>query len=131
MKNKDIERVITQKRAYKSSSFLFRWGEKYKNDDVQKMVKTEKVAKNIAILTPKKYFTTAVDRNKARRRIKAVFVANLKDFLGKNWSKGLKSIEIVITVNQTIKTLKYKDILEESKQVLLKSGIIQSVTQLN
>lgn len=107
MQNKDIEYVITQGRAFKSSSFLLKMAKNIGN-----------VKKNVSIIAPKKQFTTAVLRNKARRRLKGIFLkAGLK--FGKEHC-------FVFTLNKTILSLQPSELNSEFEQFLLKNAILKS-----
>jgi ribonuclease P protein component len=106
MKNKEIEYTITQGRAYKSSSFLLKTAQNKAN-----------LAKNIAIIVPKKQFTTAVLRNGARRRVKGVLTK-----LGVKFSKDFY---YVFVVNKNITTRTFQELIIEFEHFLSKNGILR------
>lgn len=122
MKGLEIQGVI-QKRAYKSSSFLLRWSKKVPD--------TRKTAKNIAILTPKKVFKTAVERNRARRRLKYAFSQVFNRLIKKEGGQRVKKtllneVFVVITANKTALSVKNKDLIPEIELILNESGIINA-----
>ena len=108
MNNKQVVTIITQGRAYRSSSFLLKMAE---NKD--------KIKRNTSFITPKKQFKTAVQRNKARRVLKA---AILKCFEGK---KALnKDFLYVFTLNTHILSLPFTQLVEEFKIFSAKNDIL-------
>lgn len=111
MKNKDITKVITQGRAFKSGSFLLKTSEN-----------TENVAKNIAFIASKKIFKTAVLRNKVKRKLKAAIVSVKKK------EKGLKldkSTLFIFTGYESILDRKQADLAVEMENILQKSGMLK------
>jgi ribonuclease P protein component len=108
MKNQDIQYILGQKRAYKSSSFLL-------YIDKRSDYKT----RNVAIILSKKKFRTAVLRNKIRRKIKkALQNMNISDFL--------YNFFIVFNVlSHSIDTISSLDLENEIKTILVKSGTIK------
>ncbi len=136
MKGLEIQEVI-QKRAYKSSSFLLRWsfknqilGMSLQNLGQNTGYKKQNTVKNIAILTPKKVFKTAVERNRARRILRSAINTSLKSLLGDSDSKmtinkAILDKYIVITANKTVLNVKNDVLLAEMKNVLNESGIIK------
>ncbi len=110
MKNKDVINVITQGRAYKSSSFLLKMA---KNID--------KLVKNSAYICPKKQFPTAVLRNKARRKFKAAITSitqGLKRSLQKDYL-------YVFTIHKNILNLNFAEIKQELEHFVAKNDILK------
>lgn len=124
MKTKDITKVITQGRAYKSSSFLLKIGkEPFKGpDDLSKTSSGGKSVKNIAILCSKKVFKTAVIRNKARRRIRSAYLAVKKE-LGDRLV--YKNTFLVFTAHDTVLTVDFLSLKSEMRNILEKSGMLK------
>ncbi len=108
MNNKQVVTIITQGRAYRSSSFLLKMAE---NKD--------KIKRNTSFLTPKKQFKTAVQKNKARRVLKA---AILKCFESK---KALnKDFLYVFTLNSSVLNTSFGNLVEEFKIFAAKNDIL-------
>jgi ribonuclease P protein component len=120
MKNEEISAVITQGRAYKSSSFLF------KTLDLSHISKEDRLNKEpsnskISFLAPKKTFKLATERNKARRRAKAALIKALsKSF--KKLNNGDKYL--LFSLNKAILKVKMEELTTEMTQILQESGII-------
>ncbi len=110
MKSAEISTLITQGRAYKSSSFLFKV---LKNND--------NLISKPGFVVSKKTFKTAVLRNKARRRLKA---ALNKVILKKN--KAFLAYKMIFLINQSILTVEFSQLTEEIRNVFEKSDIITS-----
>lgn len=102
--------LITQKRAYKSSSFLLKT---LKNKD--------NITSKPGYITSKKVFKTAVERNKAKRRLKAaintVYKANNKVFCEN---------KMIFIINRDIFKTKITDLISEIKTIFKKSDIIKT-----
>jgi ribonuclease P protein component len=79
MKNQDITKVISKKRAYKTSSFLVFVDDNNSSGGVEvsnaekKGIEKIKIKRNVSYLAPKKIFKTAVLRNKVKRLIRESF----------------------------------------------------------
>jgi len=122
MKDAEISVLITQGRAYKSSSFLFKTLKNKDYIDNNKELKPLNSAHktvSVAFLTPKKAFKKAVLRNKARRRAQAAFSSVLL-----NNKAYIKDISIIFMLSPTVLTLDMTELKEEVRQALQKSGII-------
>lgn len=110
MQNKDVINVITQGRAYKSSSFLLKMA-----------VNKDKLRKSVSILSPKKQFPTAVLRNKARRRMKALI-----NYIVSNQNTPLnKDYLYVFTLNKSILVEDFSKCRTEIEQFVAKNDILR------
>lgn len=110
MQNKDVINVITQGRAFKSSSFLLKMAS---NKDF--------LRKNVAILSPKKQFSTAVLRNRARRRMKALI-----NYLDSLLKKPLnKEYLYVFTLNKNLLKDKFAQYRLEIEHFVSKNDILK------
>ncbi len=106
MNNKDITKVISQSRAFKSGSFLLKVSEN-----------TDGIKRNIAYLVSKKVFKTAVSRNNAKRRIKSALVNIYKN---KDVKSELSKKLLVFTIFDTITDKQISDIEKDLVEVLNK-----------
>ena len=106
-----VERIMTQGRAVKSASFLFKFIQNEQEKPVNKDI--------FAFLTSKKNFPKAVDRNRARRRGRAALSRALKQFKAIN-----KGIYGVFLLNKTVDSISFYDFVAEIQQVLIKNGIL-------
>jgi ribonuclease P protein component len=101
MNNKDITKVISQSRAFKSGSFLLKVSDN-----------PEGIKRNIAYLASKKVFKTAVSRNKVKRKLRAALI--------KVYKKELSKKLLVFTIFDTITSKKTIDIENDLVEVINK-----------
>lgn len=101
-----VAEVMTQGRAVKSASFLFRYIEGGKNDSFY------------SFIASKKNFPTAVSRNKARRRGKVALHAVLKT------NSSSKRVLGAFVLNKAVENLPIPSLSQEIEQILIKSGIL-------
>jgi ribonuclease P protein component len=101
MNNKDITKVISQSRAFKSGSFLLKIADN-----------TEGVKRNIAYLASKKVFKTSVSRNKVKRRLRTALI--------KTYKKELSKKLLVFTIFDTIVDKQISEIENELVNVFNK-----------
>lgn len=123
MKNQEISTFIGQKRAYNSSSFLLRVSKNEQN-----------IAKNIAILAPKKIFKLAVLRNKVKRRLKNAINKVILDIhvekkdnvddIKKSRNFLQKDNILVFSLKKGVDTILFADLVKEIKQSLINNDII-------
>lgn len=123
MKNQEISTFIGQKRAYNSSSFLLRVSKNEQN-----------IAKNIAILAPKKIFKLAVLRNKVKRKLKnAIYKVILDiqvekkdniDDIKKSRNSIQKDNILIFSLKKGVETILFADLVMEIKQSLVNNDII-------
>ena len=108
MKSAEISILITQGRAYKSGSFLFRV---LNNKDI--------LYSKPGFITPKKIFKTAVLRNRARRRLKS---ALYKTYKANN--KVYFENKMIFMINKEALIVDFDELVDEIKNVFQKSAII-------
>ena len=118
MKSGQISTLITEGRAYKSSSFLFK---------VMKSDSFDASTRNVAFLAPKKQFKTAVLRNKARRRARSALCAVCFDIYSTSTPLKFKEYYILFNLYLNILTVDFKELKNEVRQVLDKSGILNTL----
>lgn len=106
--SKGVTLVMSQGRAVQAGSFLLKT---LKNSSTQGV--------NVSFVAPKKVFKTAVARNRAKRRGRALFQALLKE---QRVSPGQKLVFVLRppTIQQDFAVL-----LDEMKRVLIKNDILQ------
>lgn len=125
MKGAEISTVITQGRAYQSSSFLFKFiTHKAENKAINKAInKAEKQngKKRPAYISSKKIFKTAVLRNKARRRARAALCVVRKDH-----GVDFTAYNMIFILNTKVLTTPMSDLVEEIRSVFQKSAIIKA-----
>ena len=102
--------LITQGRAYKSGSFLFRV---LKNKDI--------LYSKPGFITPKKVFKTAVERNKARRRVKAALISLIKPN-----NKVFLENRMIFMINKEALTVDLPVLVDEIRTMFEKSAIINA-----
>ncbi len=100
--------LITQGRAYKSGSFLFKV---LKNKD--------NLVSKPGFITPKKIFKTAVERNRARRRVKAA----LNKMIKPNNKVFLENKMIFMIYKEALR-VDFAELTYEIRTVFEKSAII-------
>ncbi len=83
-----------------------------------KFLKSESKDLRVSALSPKKFFTTAVLRNKTRRRIYSALSPIFKKNLIKN------SFLIAIVCNKKVITASIQELSSSIEQVFTKSGIL-------
>jgi len=81
----------------------------------------DKLRKNVSMLSPKKQFPTAVLRNKARRRMKAL-INHLSSVYNRPLYKGYL---YVFTLNKSILTDKFDQYRLEIEQFVAKNDILK------
>ena len=103
-------------RAYNSGSFLLKVSE-------ERFDNSDEILLNGSFVSSKKVFTTAVDRNTSKRRLKEAFVEAVLELKQENLILKLPSF-VFLSKNATIKK-SFCDMVEEIRQILLKNYIIR------
>ncbi len=116
MNSKEISTLISQGRAYNSSSFLLRV---MKSSDVVRYF-GEKTTQNkktraVSYIVSKKIFKTAITRNKAKRRLRNAFMQACS-VIGDNF----KGWNMAFSAKKDVNSVEFSDLLNEMKATLVK-----------
>lgn len=112
MNSKEISVLISQGRAYNSSSFLLRTLE----DGLESGLNIK--SKKVAYIVSKKIFKTAVSRNKAKRRLRNTFMQTIASYGGQ---KGqYKNLNFVFTAKKSLEKIEFAALVTEMKSVFAK-----------
>jgi ribonuclease P protein component len=109
-----VAEVMTQGRAVKSASFLFKYAKGAENNP--------KLGVRFGFIASKKNFPTAVERNSVRRRGKAALRAVLKK---DDLVLDAKTAHLCAFIfNKEVSKIDHQSLTVEIKQILEKSGIL-------
>jgi len=106
LNSSEVETVMSQGRALFGDFFLV------------KFIKNTSGGVKISAISPKKAFPTAVERNKARRRIYSA----LFPIFNKNFTKN--SFLVAIVANKKSLGVKISELSHSLEQILVKGGIL-------
>ena len=114
MNTNEISNVISQGRAYRSSSFLIKW---VRDRDIK--------GRKVAFLVSKKNFPTAVSRNKAKRVAREAFLKSSKAYIQDQYVKNdLKEVCLAINLGKSILETDPKSVVSEFEQFFIKGGML-------